>query len=170
MLLMVGKGTSDGMCHSVNIYVKANNKYMKDYGKKKKESWYLEYHEVNNFNGLEMSQNLSVNQFKWVEDIFEFGARFIKIGMKKMVEGVFLKLIFKKPGYNHMNPELRKKAKNDFEKVFLKPTDNSAFRKTMKNIHKHSVIKLVTGERRRNCFVPEANYHAATFFTKFCWL
>ena len=33
-----------------------------------------------------MSQNLSVNQFKWVEDIFEFGARFIKIGMKKMVE------------------------------------------------------------------------------------
>ena len=36
MLLMVGKGTSDGMCHSVNIYVKANNKYMKDYGKKKK--------------------------------------------------------------------------------------------------------------------------------------
>ena len=36
MLLMVGKGTSDGMCHSVNIYVKANNKYIKDYGKKKK--------------------------------------------------------------------------------------------------------------------------------------
>ena len=84
--------------------------------------------------------------------------------------GVFLKLIFKKPGYNHMNPELRKKAKNDFEKVFLKPKNNSAFRKTMKNIHKHSVIKLGTGERRRNCFLPEANYHAAMFFTKFCWL
>ena len=38
MLLMVGKGTSDGMCHSVNIYVKANNKYMKDYEKKKKKN------------------------------------------------------------------------------------------------------------------------------------
>ena len=38
MLLMVGKGTSDGMCHSVNIYVKSNNKYMKDYEKKKKKN------------------------------------------------------------------------------------------------------------------------------------
>ena len=42
MLLMVGKGTRGGLCHSINRYVKANNKYMKDYDKNK-ESPYLKY-------------------------------------------------------------------------------------------------------------------------------
>ena len=32
MLLMVQKGI--GICHSINRYEKANNKYMKDYDKK----------------------------------------------------------------------------------------------------------------------------------------
>ena len=34
MLLMVEKGTSGGICHSIYRYAKANNKYMKDYEKK----------------------------------------------------------------------------------------------------------------------------------------
>ena len=33
MLLMVEKGIRGGLCHSINIYAKANNKYMKDYDK-----------------------------------------------------------------------------------------------------------------------------------------
>ena len=36
MLLMVEKGIREGICHSVNRYAKANNKYMKDYDKNKK--------------------------------------------------------------------------------------------------------------------------------------
>ena len=35
MLLMVEKGKRGGICHSINRYTKANNKYMKDYDKNK---------------------------------------------------------------------------------------------------------------------------------------
>ena len=47
MLLMVRKGIRGGICHSIYQYAKANNKYMKDYDKNK-ESWYLQYWDVNN--------------------------------------------------------------------------------------------------------------------------
>ena len=42
MLLMVGKGIRGRLCHSINRYVKANDKYIKDYDKNK-ESSYLRY-------------------------------------------------------------------------------------------------------------------------------
>ena len=35
MLLMIKKGTTGGICHSIYRYAKANNKYMKDCDKKK---------------------------------------------------------------------------------------------------------------------------------------
>ena len=35
MLLMVEKGKRGGTCNAINQYAKANNKYMKDYDKKK---------------------------------------------------------------------------------------------------------------------------------------
>ena len=71
MLLMIEKGVRSGICHSINRYVKANNKYMKDYDKNK-ESSYLKYWDVNNLYIWAMSQKLPVNDFKWVEYIFEF--------------------------------------------------------------------------------------------------
>ena len=63
-----------------------------------------------------------------------------------------------------MNTELKKKAKNSFEKDFFKLMNNSVFGKTMKNVRKYSNVKLVTTERRRNYLVSEPNYHAAKFF------
>ena len=33
MLIMVEKGVREGICHAIHWYAKANNKYMKDYGK-----------------------------------------------------------------------------------------------------------------------------------------
>ena len=47
MLLMVEKGTRGGMFHPIHQYVKANNKYMKDYDKNK-ESSYLKNWDVKN--------------------------------------------------------------------------------------------------------------------------
>ena len=65
-----------------------------------------------------------------------------------------------------MNIELRKQAKNDFEKESFKLMNNSVFRKTMENVRKHRDIKLVTTDKRRNQLVSEPNYHATKWFSE----
>ena len=37
MFLIVEKGIRGGLCHFIDRYAKANNKYIKDYEEKKKE-------------------------------------------------------------------------------------------------------------------------------------
>ena len=66
--------------------------------------------------------------------------------------------------YIDMNTELRKEAKNDFEKDFFKLINNFAFRKTIENVRKHRHIKLITTDKRRNQLVSEPNYHAIKGF------
>ena len=53
MLLMVVKGITGGICHSIYRHAEANNRYMKDYDKNK-ESSYLQYWDVNNLYGCLM--------------------------------------------------------------------------------------------------------------------
>ena len=68
--------------------------------------------------------------------------------------------------YIDMNTELRKKAKNDFEKDFFKLMNNAIFRKTMENVRKHRDIKLLTTEKRRNQLVSDPNYHTIKWFSE----
>ena len=68
--------------------------------------------------------------------------------------------------YIDMNTELRKKAKNDFEKDFFKLMNNVVLGKTMENVRKHRDIKLVTTDKRRNRLVSEPNYHKTKWFSE----
>ena len=58
-----------------------------------------------------------------------------------------------------MYTELRKSAKNDFEKDLFKLMNNSVFGKTMENIRKHRDIKLVRTDKKKSKLASEPNYH-----------
>ena len=68
--------------------------------------------------------------------------------------------------YTDMNTELRKLARNDFEKDLFKLMNNSVFGKTMENTRKHSDIKLVTTDKKRSKLVSEPNYHTINLISE----
>ena len=68
--------------------------------------------------------------------------------------------------YIDMNTELRKSARNDFEKDLFKLMNNSVFGKTMENIKKHRDIKLVTMDKKRSKLVSEPNYHTINLISE----
>ena len=65
-----------------------------------------------------------------------------------------------------MNTELRKLAKDDFEKDLFKLMNNAVFGKTMENIRKHRDIKLVTIDKKRNKLASEPNYHTINYISE----
>ena len=67
--------------------------------------------------------------------------------------------------YIMKNTELRKQAKNDFEKDFFKLMNDSVFGKTMENVRKHRDIRLVCNERKRKKLASEPNYHNTERFS-----
>ena len=68
--------------------------------------------------------------------------------------------------YIDTNTELRKLAKDDFEKDLFKLMNNTVFGKTMENIRKHRNIKLVTTDKKRNKLVSEPNYHTINYISQ----
>ena len=95
--------------------------------------------------------------------------------MQALTHGLVLKKVHKVIEFNKnvwlkpcidMNTDLRKKAKNDFEKEFFKWMNNKVFGKIMGNVRIHRDIKLATTKRRRNYLVLEPNYHTTIFFTE----
>ena len=65
-----------------------------------------------------------------------------------------------------MNTELRKAAKNDFEKDLFQLMNNSVFAKLMENIRKNRDLKLVTTEKKRSKLVSEPNYHTINLISE----
>ena len=68
--------------------------------------------------------------------------------------------------YINMNTELRKLAKDDFEKDLFKLMNNAVFGKAMGNIRKHRDIKLVTTVKKRNILASEPNYHTMNYISE----
>ena len=68
--------------------------------------------------------------------------------------------------YIDMNTELRKAAKNDFEKDLFKLMNNSVFGKTRENIRKHREIKLVRTDKKISKLVSEPNYHTINLISE----
>lgn len=56
--------------------------------------------------------------------------------------------------YNQKNTELRKEAKNAFEKDYFELTNNSVFGKTIGNIKKRQNVELIEDkEKKKETFV-----------------
>ena len=89
MLLMVEEGIRGGICHAIQRYAKANNRYMKDYDRKKKSS-YIQYLDTNNLYGKAMTEKLPVRGFKWVNDISIIDEDFVKVYNKNDNKGYTL--------------------------------------------------------------------------------
>ena len=65
-----------------------------------------------------------------------------------------------------MNTDLRKKAKNEFEKDFFKLMNNSVFGKIIENIRHYRDVHLVTADKKRKKLVSEPNYQATKHFSE----
>ena len=86
---MIEKDIRGGICHAIHRYAKANNKYKKDYDKKREPS-YLKYWDVNDLYGWTMTRKLPLNKFEWIEDTSRFNDDFVKEYKEESDEGYFL--------------------------------------------------------------------------------
>ena len=163
MLLMVEKGIRGGICHAINRYAKANNKYMKDYDKKK-ESSYLKYWHVSNFYGWAMSQKLPVNKFEWIEDTSQFNEDFIKKYNEESDEEYFLEVDFQYPEKLHelLNDSSFLPERMKIEKV----------EKLVTNLHDKTeyVLHLRNLKQALNHGVILRKVHRVTKFNQKSWL
>ena len=183
MLLMIESGIRGGVCHVIQRYAEANNKYMDNYDENKELS-FLSYLDANNLYGYSMIEKLPVGGFKWVKNVFKIDEEFIKNYDKNSDIGYFLKVDIEHPKELHdlhsdlsflpekikvnkhdklvctlydkkryvahirnikqawlkpyidMNTELRKEAKNDFEKDFYKLMNNAVFGRSIMNVRR----------------------------------
>ena len=88
VLLMVEKSIRGGISHVIHRYVKASNKYMKDYDKNKGSS-HLEYWDTKNLYGQAV---LFLNDFEWVKETSQFNEGFIESHNEESDEGYFLEV------------------------------------------------------------------------------
>ena len=68
--------------------------------------------------------------------------------------------------YIDFNTELIQKAKNNFEKDFFKPINNSVLGKTMDNVRINRNFKLITTEKKGNYLASDPNFHTTKLFTE----
>ena len=161
-----------------------NEYFIKEYDEERDEGYFLEVyvqyleklHELDNDLPF-LPERMEIEKVeKLVANLHDKTEYLIHIRNLKQAlnHGLVLKNVHKVTKFNQngwlkpyidMNTNLRKKAKHDFQKDFLKLMNNAVFR-SMENMRKHGDIKIVTTERRRNYFVSEPNFHTTKFFTE----
>ena len=107
------------------------------------------------------NKNKYVVHIKSLKQALNHGLKLKKI--HKIIE--FNQKAWLKP-YIDMNTELRKLAKDGFEKDLFKLMNNAVFGKTMENIRKQRNMKLVTSDKKRNKLVSEPNYHTINYISE----
>ena len=84
--------------------------------------------------------------------------------LKKVHRGImFYQSPWMEP-YIRKNTELRKEAKNAFEKDFFKLMNNSVFGKTIENIRKRQNVKLIDDRKKALKLTSKPNFDRATIF------
>ena len=94
--------------------------------------------------------------------------QYMKLGLelKRVHRGIkFEESDWLKP-YIDMNTGLRAKAKNEFEKDFFKLMNNSVFDKTMENIRKRKVVKLMNNRNKAKKYVAKPNFKHLNIFNE----
>ena len=99
---MIEKGIRGGITQAVKLYVKANNKYMKDLYNPDEESIYLQYVDTNNLYGWAMINNLPTHGFKWKKGE-DFTSKKIEKLVKKDKSGYLLEVDVEYPKELHEN-------------------------------------------------------------------
>ena len=92
--------------------------------------------------------------------------QYLKEGMflKKVHRGIRFKQSPWTEPYIRKNTDLRKEAKNAFEKDFFKLMNNSVFGKTIENIRKRQNVILVDDRKLANKLSSKTNFDRATIF------
>ncbi|CAI6362905.1 unnamed protein product [Macrosiphum euphorbiae] len=181
MLLMFENGLRGGLVQASKRYAKANNAKTPDYDETKEKSWIV-YQDCNNLYGWAMSQYMPYGGFNWVEptlnglddlnDTSPIGRvnlqQAIKNGLK--VEKVHRVIQFNQSDwlakYIELNTELRKKAKNEFEKDFFKLMNNAVFGKTMQSKRKEMKMELVSCEMRLQKVINKCTFKHCTNYNE----
>ena len=135
-------------------FIKANIEYPKEFHNKHSDLPFLpERMKVNKCKKLVCNlydKKDYVDHKRLLKQALNHGLKIKKIHKAlKFIQRAWLK------EYIDMNTELRINAVNDFHKDFYKLMNNAVYGKTIENVRKHKIIKIVNDDTKRNKLVSE---------------